>query len=155
MSSAFEVRAQERRAAIQAHAASIGIDEVYISILVDTFYERIRADSRLGPIFEGEIGDQWAVHMPKMKQFWSSVTMNTGVYSGKPVPAHTKLKGVRAEDFDIWLSLFKQTLKETAPSPEVIPYFMERAERIANSLKLAMFGLPGLPQISNKTTKPA
>lgn len=139
-------RARERRAAIQAHAADIGIDEAYVSTLVDTFYDRVRAHPVLGPIFDGEIGDQWEVHLPKMKQFWSSVTMNTGLYSGKPVPAHTKLSGVRPEDFGIWLEIFEQTLADTAPTPEAAAYFMERARRIAQSLKLAMFGYPGIPQ---------
>lgn len=146
MSADFENRARERRAAIQDYAASIGIDEAYISLLVDRFYDRIRKDERLGPIFENAIGDEWAAHMPKMKQFWSSVTMNTGLYSGKPVPAHTKLETVQSADFDIWLTLFEQTLHDTAPSPEAVLYFMERAQRIAQSLKLAMFGIPGLPK---------
>lgn len=122
----------------------MGITEAYISALVDAFYNRIKAHDRLGPIFDGEIGDHWEAHMPKMKQFWSSVTMNTGLYSGKPVPAHTKLEGVTAEDFEIWLGLFKQTLEDTAPTPEAVPYLMERAERIAKSLQLAMFGIPSL-----------
>ena len=144
-------RARERRAAIQIHAASIGIDEAYISHLIDSFYDAVRTHETLGPIFDGEIGDHWAAHMPKMKAFWSSVTMNTGLYSGKPVPAHTKLVGVRAEDFDLWLSLFERTLQETAPMPEVVPYFMERAQRIAKSLQLAMFGIPSLPPPSHST----
>ena len=35
--------------------------------------------------------------------------------------------------------------KDTGPSREALGYFMERAERIAESLQLAMFGFPGLP----------
>ena len=149
----FLDRARERRQAIQDHAADIGINETYLSQLVDTFYERVRAHPTLGPIFDGEIGDNWDTHLPKMKQFWSSVTMNTGVYSGKPVPAHTKLMGVRPEDFGLWLGVFEQTLIDTAPTQEAADYIMLRARRIAESLKLAMFGIPGLrpkaPQVSS------
>lgn len=140
----YRVRsAEQRRAEIQAHAAAMGIDDAFISYLVETFYSRVRVHDRLGPVFAGAIED-WDAHLPKMKDFWSSVAMNTDRYSGKPVPAHQKLSGVSKEDFKVWLGLFEQTLTDIAPSNEVVPYFMERAHRIAQSLQLAMFGLPSL-----------
>jgi len=142
----YRVRsAEQRRAEIQDRAASMGIDEAFISNLVETFYARVRAHDRLGPVFASVIKD-WDEHLPKMKAFWSSVAMSTGRYSGKPVPAHQKLSDVAREDFAIWLDLFEQTVRDLAPSPEVIPYFMERAQRIAESLKLAIFTLPRLRQ---------
>ncbi|MEM5502682.1 group III truncated hemoglobin [Ahrensia kielensis] len=137
--------AAERRAEIQARASSLGIDEDYISLLVESFYNRIRKDEILGPIFAAEITGDWGPHLTKMKQFWSSVALNSGSYSGRPVPAHQKLSGISPEYFDRWLMLFRSTLEETAPSHEAIGYFMERAERIAESLKLAMFGHLEIP----------
>ena len=137
--------ASDRRAAIQANAAAMGIDLDYISILVEEFYARIRAHDLLGPIFADAIGEDWAPHLQTMKNFWASVALNAGFYSGKPVPAHRKLLDVEPWHFNIWLALFEQTLKDTAPSQEAVPYFLERANRIAESLKLAMFGIPGLP----------
>jgi hemoglobin len=139
------VSAHERRTEIQARAAAMGIDEAYISHLVDAFYARIGAHELLGPIFEQAIGDNWDRHLPRMKSFWASVALNAGTYSGKPVPAHQKLTTVQPGHFKIWLALFRQTLEDTAPSKEAVGYFMERAERIAESLQLAMFGFPGLP----------
>jgi len=136
--------AEERRREIQLNADRMGIDDAYISELVETFYARVRADATLGPIFNKEIGDNWGPHLARMKDFWASVALNAGRYNGKPVPAHQKLTGVTAAHFQIWLGLFRQTLEDTAPSPEAVPYFMERAARIAQSLQLAMFGLPGL-----------
>jgi hemoglobin len=139
------ISAQARRAEIQARAAAMGIDEAYISHLVDTFYSRIRAHETLGPIFNDAIGDRWDGHLPRMKSFWASVALHAGTYSGQPVPAHQKLTTVEPTHFRTWLSLFRQTLEDTASSPEAVPYLMERAERIAESLQLAMFGFPGLP----------
>ncbi|WDI31267.1 group III truncated hemoglobin [Hyphococcus flavus] len=136
--------AEERRQEIQANAAGLGIDDAYISLLVDTFYERVRAHPLLGPIFEEKIGGNWGPHLARMKDFWASVAMNAGRYSGKPVPKHKALTRVQPWHFNIWLGLFRETLEETAPAPAAVPYFMERAERIAESLQLAMFGLPGL-----------
>jgi hemoglobin len=136
--------AAERREEIQREAARLGIDDAYISLLVETFYERIRAHALLGPIFGHEIGDDWGPHLAKMKDFWASVAMNAGRYSGKPVPAHTKLTDLQPWHFGVWLGLFEQTLKDTAPHPEAVPYFMERARRIAQSLEFAISGLPPL-----------
>ncbi len=140
-----EAGIEERRAEIQAHAHSIGVTEDYISTLVDAFYERIRVHELIGPIFEDAIGDDWAPHLEKMKGFWSSVALNTGAYSGKPIPAHQKLVGAQPWHFNIWLALFRKTLEDTAPSADAIAYFMERAQRIAQSLQFAMFGVPGIP----------
>jgi len=137
--------AHARRIEIQRQAKAIGIDEAYISLLVDEFYKRIRADEALGPIFEEAIGDRWDNHLPRMKSFWASVTLNSGTYSGQPVPAHKKLNRVEKSHFQTWLGLFRQTLQDTAATPEAVDYFMERANRIAESLQLAMFGFPGLP----------
>lgn len=139
------VTAHARRAEIQRRANVIGIDEAYISLLVDEFYRRIRAEETLGPIFEEAIGDRWDHHLPRMKSFWASVALNAGTYSGQPVPAHKKLSRVQQSHFQTWLALFRQTLQDTAPTPEAVDYFMERANRIAESLQLAMFGFPGLP----------
>ncbi len=136
--------AAERRKAIQLNAAAMGIDEAYISLLVETFYDRVRANSELGPIFDHVIGDNWGPHLARMKNFWASVALNAGLYSGKPVPKHQNLNNVTSQHFETWLSLFRQTLEDTAPTPAAIDYFMERADRIASSLQLAMFGLPGL-----------
>ena len=134
-----------KRQAIIEKAKAIGIDDAYISVLVDTFYGHIRQDKTLGSIFNRAMGDDWDHHLARMKDFWASVAMNAGRYSGKPVPAHRKHSDViEAAHFEHWLALFRKTLEETAPTPQAVEYFMQRAERIAESLKLAIFGMPGL-----------
>lgn len=140
------IDARARRAELQRKARAIGIDESYISRLVDTFYQNVRADPTLGPIFDGVIEDKWNQHLPRMKAFWESVALHAGKYTGQPVPAHVKLTSVQRSDFQLWLKLFRDALEQTAPTPEVIHYFMERAQRIAESLQLAIFGLAGLPR---------
>ncbi|WP_376705306.1 hypothetical protein RQ479_12475 [Mesorhizobium sp. ISC25] len=54
------------------------------------------------------------------------------------MPAHLKLKDVTEADFDVWLALFRQTAVELF-APETAAVFVDRAERIATSLKLATF----------------
>lgn len=117
------------------------ISEEMIDHLVKSFYEKVREDERLGPIFNTVIGDKWDEHLPRMNDFWSSVTRMTGRYKGKPMVKHLKLKQVRPEDFDIWLTLFRDTANELL-APDIADIFISRAERIAESLKLGMFYLP-------------
>ncbi|WP_048646105.1 group III truncated hemoglobin [Nitratireductor soli] len=114
------------------------VDRDFIGRLVREFYGRVRRDERLGPIFAGVVQDNWEPHLEKMTDFWCSVILKDGSYSGRPVPAHLKLKQVREEDFDIWLDHFRSAADERCP-PEVAKTFVDRAERIANSLRLAMF----------------
>lgn len=143
----YEVRsAEQRRHAIRQNAARLGINDEFICDLVETFYARIRAHPRLGPIFNGEV-DHWPAHLAKLKDFWASVAMNAGRYSGKPVPAHMKLQGIAPEDFQTWLGLFRQTVSDISGNDEVVTYFMVRAERIARSLQFAMFGLSELDRL--------
>lgn len=114
------------------------VDRAFISRLVRSFYDRVRSDARLGPIFAREIHGDWNPHLEKMTNFWSSVILKTGDYHGRPVPAHMKIEGVTPEDFAIWLGIFRQTAQELC-TPEVAAVFVERAERIARSLQLALF----------------
>lgn len=118
--------------------ADKNVDRAFIGGIVRDFYGRVRKDERLGPIFARHIAGDWEPHLEKMTDFWCSVILKTGEYRGRPVPAHLKLKEVREEDFAIWLGLFRQTVEERC-SPETAAVFVERSERIAKSLQLAMF----------------
>ena len=131
------------RAAFDAHPLHPAITQDQISHLVDSFYDRVFADPWLGRIFLKHIGEDRSAHMVTMKQFWSSVLLKTRSYSGQPVPVHMKLSEVRAEDFVIWLDYFRATAREIF-EPEAAAIVIVSAERIAESLKLAMFGSPEL-----------
>ena len=114
------------------------VDRTFIGRLVREFYGRVRRDARLGPIFATEISGSWEPHLEKMTDFWCSVILKDGSYSGRPVPAHTKLEHVRVADFDVWLGHFRAAAEELCPDG-VAQAFIDRAERIAKSLRLAMF----------------
>lgn len=115
-----------------------GVDRAFIGRLVRTFYARVRRDDRLGPIFARHIAGDWEPHLEKMSDFWCSVILKDGSYQGRPVPAHLKLNTVVEDDFAIWLGIFRETVREMC-APDVATVFIERAERIAKSLQLAMF----------------
>ena len=107
-----------------------------IEKLVHTFYDQIRRDDLLGPVFAAEI-DDWDHHLPKMIAFWSSITLKTRSYHGRPVPAHAKLTGLTAAHFDRWLEMFEKTARDIFVD-EQAENFTRRAHQIANSLKMAI-----------------
>lgn len=152
MSAPFSIEptfAEKKRRQVRDAAALMGIDRAYLSLMVEDFYERVRADPRLGPIFVAELGEDWSAHLLRMKRFWTAIVLVDGSYTGKPVAVHQRLRGVEPEDFAIWLDLFRTTLEETAPTQEAVNHLMFRARRIAQSLAMAMFsqtaeGVPAL-----------
>ncbi|WP_332658951.1 group III truncated hemoglobin [Brevundimonas sp.] len=130
-----------RQAIVRRIEAETGIDEPMISRLVDAFYDRVRRDPLIGPVFDARISD-WGPHLEQMKLFWSSVALMSGVYHGRPMPKHLPLP-VDARHFDRWLELFEATAAEICP-PAAAAHFTERARRIAESLELGIAGAQGV-----------
>jgi hemoglobin len=111
-----------------------------IGRLVDAFYGKVRADPELGPVFERAISD-WGPHLATMRNFWSSVMLTSGRYKGNPVAVHRRVKGLEFDLFERWLALFDETCREMF-EPALAAVFQTKAERIAESLKLAIFYRP-------------
>jgi hemoglobin len=114
-----------------------------IGRLVDTFYGKVRADAELGPVFERAISD-WTPHLATMRKFWSSVMLTSGIYKGNPVAVHRRVEGLEFDLFERWLALFDETCRELF-EPALAAAFRDKAERIAESLKLALFYRPDRP----------
>ena len=129
------VMTSARPAMTAALMEQTGLDEDRLMTLVHRFYGKIRKDAVLGPIFEERIGD-WGPHLARMVEFWSSVALMTGRYHGAPVPKHVGLP-VDWAHFERWLVLFRETAHETC-TPEGAAHVIERAERIARSLNIAV-----------------
>jgi hemoglobin len=115
--------------------ARTGIDAAMIDRLVRSFYGKVQADALLGPVFAERIAD-WEPHFKRMSEFWSSVALMTGIYHGRPMEKHLPLP-VDGRHFDRWLELFRQTSREVCPAGAA-EHFIERAERIAQSLEMGI-----------------
>ena len=120
------------------------LGEMQIAELVHEFYRRVRQDPLIGPVFEAGIAD-WEPHLARMCDFWSSVMLTTGRYKGNPVAAHLR-HPLRPEHFARWLALFAQTVRSLF-APPLAERFVLKSERIAESLKLALFYRPGAPAV--------
>jgi len=114
-------------------AAAIGVDADFVSLFVDTFYDRVRADDLLGPIFAERITD-WPVHLDRMTSFWRSILMNSGEFSGNPMIKHAVIPGLEHRHFAHWLDLFYATLRDLEQHPEATRLVGRRARMIADSL---------------------
>ncbi|MBI2284793.1 MAG: group III truncated hemoglobin [Bacteroidetes bacterium] len=82
-----------------------------VKLLVDRFYERVRTDALLGPIFEERIQDRWPAHLAKMYTFWQTVLLDEHTYDGAPFPPHAQLP-VDHQHFEQWLQIFTSTADE-------------------------------------------
>lgn len=82
-----------------------------IKILVDSFYEKVRADQLIGPIFNEEAQVNWDEHLPKLYAFWSDLLFGTTAYNGRPFPPHIRFN-LELLHFERWLQLFIMTVDE-------------------------------------------
>lgn len=130
-----EVRAHAAaaRARKEAEAGAIGIDAAFVDRFVEGFYERIRADDLLGPIFAARITD-WPWHLDRMKGFWRSILMGSGEFTGNPMAKHLAIGGLDAGHFTRWLDLFYATLRALESDPAATHLVGTRARMIADSL---------------------
>ncbi|MBK8040770.1 MAG: group III truncated hemoglobin [Verrucomicrobiaceae bacterium] len=86
-----------------------------IESLVNTFYDRVRADEVLGHIFDEVAHTNWQAHLPKMYSFWETVIFRSGGFTGNPLAAHAKLvplTDMGRDKFDHWLTLFRGTVDD-------------------------------------------
>ena len=82
-----------------------------IQLMVHTFYDRVRQDSLLGPVFEDIIKDKWDEHLSKMCDFWSTLILYTRKYTGDPMSRH-QVMPIDSQHFGKWLALFTATVDE-------------------------------------------
>jgi hemoglobin len=120
------------------------VTEDGIRQLVDALYVKVRGDPELAPIFARAIPRDWQPHLTKMYAFWSSVMLTTGRYKGNPVAKHLNIPDMKLELFERWLALFDATCRELFDDATSAA-FRIKVERIAESLKLALFYRPDRP----------
>ncbi len=123
------------------------VTEPAIAALVDRFYAKARRDPTIGPVFNDAVQD-WDEHLRKLCDFWSSVMLTSGRYKGNPMAAHLKLP-IEPHFFERWLQLWRETAAEVF-APELAAGFRAKAERIAESLKLALFYRPAEVALARK-----
>ena len=79
-----------------------------IDFLVESFYVKIQKNEILAPFF---LLTNWEHHMPRMKQFWYFILLDKAGFKGNIFDSHSNKK-IKPAHFDIWLSLFCETVNE-------------------------------------------
>ena len=119
-------------------------DRSDIVCLVDAFYLSVRADEKLGHVFDDVAKVQWETHLPKLYNFWDSVIFGAGTFRGNPIAAHANLLQQTELGwplFEHWLDLFRNTV-ERMYSGERAGHIVRSAEDMACVIYSRIHGVP-------------
>jgi hemoglobin len=86
-----------------------------IELLVNTFYRKVKADKKLGYIFNNVALLNWSTHFLIMYNFWENAILFTGTYEGNPINLHKHLNRIQPLNkthFNRWNTLFVRTVNE-------------------------------------------
>jgi len=104
--------------------------------LVRIFYDKVRKDEEIGPIFNSIITD-WEPHLQKITDFWEQHVFGVQKYKGNPIEAHNKVDdqtnhNVTAHNFGTWLFYWMQTLDELfdGPNKEVLKFKARKMQTV-------------------------
>lgn len=108
-----------------------------VACLVNVFYDRVRDDDILGPIFDDIAHVDWATHLPRMYDFWESVLFATATSKGTPLVVHRALARrtpLTTAAFDRWIALFRSTVDDLFSGP-MAEHAKDSAARIAATME--------------------
>lgn len=113
-----------------------------ITVLVETFYSKIRVHEELGPIFNRIISD-WPSHLTLLVDFWETHLLFTHKYHGNPVTAHEQVDDktnntITPEHFGLWLNLWFATIDELFKG-DVAWIAKNRAQKMSTMLYLKIY----------------
>lgn len=86
-----------------------------IELLINSFYEKVKADETIGYIFNDVVKVNWEQHLPVMYDFWENTLFYTGKYNGNPMQIHQQLHkriDFTTQHFQQWILLFQGTVDE-------------------------------------------
>ena len=111
-----------------------------VFLLVSTFYDKIKKDDFIGPIFlEAIPNKEWENHLEKLTDFWETNLFFAKKYKGNPMQVHQKLDEsnnyqVSQKHFGKWLELWISTLDELFVGDKAI-----KAKNSARNISFLLF----------------
>ncbi|EAH5411682.1 hypothetical protein D8974_02445, partial [Campylobacter jejuni] len=111
----------------------------------EIFYEKVRKDKDLGPIFNNAIGtsdEEWKEHKAKIGNFWAGMLLGEGDYNGQPLKKHLDLPPFPQEFFEVWLKLFEESLNMVY-NEEMKNVILQRAQMIASHFQNMLYKYGG------------
>ncbi len=116
-----------------------------IKLLVNCFYDKVKADPLIGFIFTDIVKVHWERHLPVMYDFWENTLFYTGGYIGNPMEMHQRLNQLiplTAEHFRQWTRLFTSTVDELFIG-EKAELAKQRAISISTVMQIKIIQQPG------------
>lgn len=113
-----------------------------VSLLVRTFYAKVRKDELLGPIFNGII-DDWEAHLELLTDFWETNLFFQRKYFGNPMHAHVEVDNkwgntINELHFGTWINLWFETINELFEG-ETAQIAINRARNMGTFIHLNIF----------------
>ena len=115
-----------------------------ISVLVKEFYDKIKQDELLGPIFKKHIPEgEWEKHLSRLTDFWQTNLLGEVKYKGNPAMIHAKVDKnmnhtIEQLHFGKWLELWFSTIDELYEG-ELADKAKRSARKMSTGLFLVMF----------------
>ncbi|OEK08448.1 globin [Flavivirga aquatica] len=113
-----------------------------VSLLVNTFYDSIRKDELLGPIFNMHIKEeQWPIHLNKLTDFWVTALFGVSCFKGNPTIAHKTVDKnlnhtIAQHHFEQWVFLWHNTVDSL-----FIGIYASRAKKAAEKMAHNQFNI--------------
>lgn len=111
-----------------------------IELLVNSFYEKVKADPIIGYIFNDIAHVNWADHLPRMYDFWEHILFQTNSYAGNPMRVHEALNkrvALQPAHFTRWKELFLETVNDLFEG-DMAELARQRALSIATVMQIKM-----------------
>lgn len=111
-----------------------------IQILVNAFYEKVRADELLGIIFNTHIPENaWPAHLKKLTDFWETNLFGVPKYKGNLTQKHINVDQtlnytINSVHFGKWLALWFETINELYEGE-----YAQRAKDAARKMSTGQF----------------
>jgi hemoglobin len=117
------------------------ITRARLALLVERFYEKVRQDALIGPVFLRSVED-WDAHLSTLTDFWCAVMLGVSGFKGHPMGAHLRLADeITPPMFARWLALWDETTAECF-APAAAAALQARAAQIGRNFQTALFGRP-------------
>ncbi len=118
-----------------------------LSLLLDAFYTKIRANEEIGHFFNESIQD-WDSHLEKLTDFWENNLFAVRKYYGNPIKVHVEVDEnfnhtINPNVFGLWLNLWFETLEELFEGGNV-EILKRRARKMGTVLMVNIFENRGI-----------
>ena len=115
------------------------IDRASITTLVHRFYDAVRADAELGPVFEAELHGRWDEHLERMVDFWCTAMKVSRSFRGNVYGKHMALPRIAPAHLKRWLRLWQAHSAALLP-PSHATALQDVATGVARVMHMGWFG---------------